>query len=86
MKERKAGTKAADCAKNWQTTQYTNLIHYVPSGSYFARLRVAGKHICKRLKTDVLTVAKLRLADLDRSEREAVVHCSRHERVLGHAS
>ena len=37
------------------------LIRYVPSGTYFARLRVRGKLIRQSLKTDVLSVAKLRL-------------------------
>ncbi|MCX6926753.1 MAG: hypothetical protein NT154_26645, partial [Verrucomicrobia bacterium] len=49
-------------ARDWQKTQFTNLIRYVPSGTYYARLRVAGKLIRKSLKTDVLSVAKLRLA------------------------
>ena len=39
---------------------YTNLIRYVPSGIYYARLRVKGKLIRKSLKTDVLSVGKLR--------------------------
>ena len=52
-------------AKEWQKTSYANLIRYVPSGTYFARVRVAGKLIRRSLKTDVLTVAKLRLADLE---------------------
>jgi len=33
-------------------------------------LRVAGKLIRKSLKTDVLSVAKLRLGDLDKQERQ----------------
>lgn len=70
MKTRQAGTKAATSSK-WQPTQYSNLIRYVPSGTYFARLRVAGKLILKSLKTDVLSVAKLRLTDLEKNEREA---------------
>ena len=32
----------------------------IPSGNYSARLRVGGKLIRRRLKTDVLSVAKLR--------------------------
>src|ERR1035441_1468565 len=56
--------------KDWQKTQFTNLIRYVPSGTYYARLSVAGKLIRKSLKTDVLSVAKLRLADLDKQERQ----------------
>jgi integrase len=70
MKSRQAGTKAATAAK-WQRTQYSNLIRYVPSGKYFARLRVAGKLIIKSLKTNRLPFAKLRLNDLEKNEREA---------------
>jgi integrase len=55
--------------KVWQPTQYSNLIRYVPSGTFFARLRVGGNLIRKSLKTDVMTVAKLRLADLEKNER-----------------
>ena len=54
----------------WQKTQYANLIRYVPSGVYFARIRVKGKLIRKSLKTDSITVAKLRLADLEKAERQ----------------
>ena len=61
----------ANSDKDWQKTQYANLIRYVPSGTYFARFRVRGKLIRKSLKTDVLTTAKLRLADMERCEREA---------------
>jgi hypothetical protein len=49
-------------AKLWQKPQFSNLIRYKPSGTYFARVRVKGKLIRKTLKTDVLSVAKLRLA------------------------
>lgn len=45
------------------------MIRYVPSKTYFARFRVRGKLIWKSLKTDKITVAQLRLADLERSER-----------------
>jgi hypothetical protein len=71
MKGKKAASNPAGSAKEWQKTPFSNLIRYVPSGKYFARLRVAGKLIRKSLKTDVLSVAKLRLADLEKSEREA---------------
>jgi len=59
-------------AKKWQGTQYANLVRYVPSGKYFARLRVAGKLIRQSLKTNQITIAKLRLADLEKSEREVM--------------
>ena len=72
MNGKSAQQKAAKPDKVWQPTQYSNLIRYVPSGTYFARLRVAGKLIRQSLKTDVLSIAKLRLADLEKSERESV--------------
>ena len=53
-------------------TQYANLIRYVPSGIYFARIRVGGKLIRKSLKTNRISVAKLRLADLEKEERQKV--------------
>jgi integrase len=71
MKSRKSSPKASQPKGDWQKTQYSNLIRYVPSGTYFARVRVRGKLIRQSLKTDVLSVAKLRLADLEKSEREA---------------
>ena len=60
----------AESTKDWQKTQYSNLIRYVPSGTYYARLRVKGKLIRRSLKTDVLTVAKLRLSDFEKVERQ----------------
>ena len=55
----------------WQKTQYANLVRYAPSGIYFARMRVKGKLIRKSLKTDVMTVAKLRLSDMEKFERQS---------------
>src|SRR5476649_1544776 len=72
MKDKQADQKAAKPGKVWQPTQYSNLIRYVPSGTFFARLRVAGKLIRQSLKTDVLSIAKLRLSDLEKNERESV--------------
>ena len=54
----------------WKNTSYANLIRYEPSGTYFARVRVGGKLIRQSLKTKVLSVAKLKLGDLEKSERE----------------
>ena len=53
----------------WQKTPFLNLVRYVPSGAYFARIRVGGKLIRQSLKTKVLSVAKLRLGDLEKVER-----------------
>jgi integrase len=54
----------------WQKTPYANLVRYEPSGKYFARLRVRGKLIRRSLKTTQLGVAKLRLTDLEKGERQ----------------
>ncbi len=54
---------------DWSKTSFANLIRYKPSQTYFARLRVKGKLIRRSLKTASLSVAKLRLADLEKTER-----------------
>jgi integrase len=64
-----AEQSAAKPGNAWQKTPYANLIRYVPSGGYYARLRVNGKLIWRSLKTDVLSVAKLRLSDFEKQER-----------------
>jgi integrase len=69
MNVTKALPAAAESDKDWQKTQYSNLIRYVPSGTYYARLRVKSKLIRRSLKTDVLSVAKLRLSDFEKHER-----------------
>ena len=58
----------------WLKTQYANLIRYTPSKTYFARIRIGGKLIRRSLKTKVLSVAKLRLGDLEKKERQLVEH------------
>ena len=55
----------------WQKSSYANLIRYVPSGVFFCRIRVRGVLIRKSLKTDVLSVARLRLADEEKKHRQA---------------
>jgi site-specific recombinase XerD len=47
-----------------------NLVRHVQSGNYYARIRVRGKLIWKSLKTDRISVAKLRLTDFQREERQ----------------
>ena len=56
----------------WLKTPFANLIRYVPSGIYFSRIRVRGKLIRRSLKTNKLSVAKLRLGDLEKVERQRV--------------
>jgi integrase len=58
--------------KVWQTTAVQNLVRYVPSGTYFARFRVAGKLVWKSLKTATFSVAKQRLPDTLRDHRSKI--------------
>lgn len=60
-------TKTPD--KIWQKAPVANLYRYVPTGVYYARPRIKGKEKSKCLKTDKLSVAKLRLADFIRAEQ-----------------
>src|SRR5438477_10059006 len=72
MKARKPLPKEnSEPIKLWRKTSYANLIRYNPSGNYFCRIRVRGRLIRKSLKTDVLSVAKLRLTDEEKKHREA---------------
>lgn len=63
------GPTAQAADGDWAKTPFTNLIRYVPSGTYFARVRIQGRLIRRSLKTKVLSVAKLRLTDLENAER-----------------
>jgi hypothetical protein len=63
MKQASTVKKLQNPARFGKPTQYSNLIRYVPSGTFFARLHVAGKLIRQSLKTDVLSIAKLWLTD-----------------------
>src|SRR5881394_4062329 len=55
--------------KLWRKSQYANLVRYIPSGVYFARARIGGKLIRQTLDTTSVTVARLRLSDLEKQER-----------------
>ena len=63
----KAATKRV---KLWSATSYANLVRYVPSGTYYARFRAAGKLVWKSLDTKRVSVAQLRLADVLKNNRE----------------
>src|SRR5256714_10712659 len=54
----------------WQKTPVANLVRNIQSGNYYARIRVRGKLIWKSLKTDRISVAKLRLSDFHKGERQ----------------
>jgi len=56
----------------WTKAPVANMVRYEPSGIYFARAKVRGKLIRKSLDTNVLSIAKLRLADVLDSEHKAV--------------
>ena len=57
-------------AKTWQSTQYANIVLHAPSEIYYARLRVKGKLLWRSLKTSKISIAKLRLSDLEKEERK----------------
>jgi integrase len=59
-----------DTDSRWLKTPVANLVRHVQSGNYYARIRVRGKLIWKSLKTDRISVAKLRLGDFHYQERQ----------------
>jgi len=75
-------------ATQWQKTPIANLVRNTASGNYYARVRVKGKLIWKSLKTDTLSVAKLRLGDFLKQENhrvEIVQAASRGRMTFGDA-
>ncbi len=60
----------AESKSGWVKTPVANLVRYKPSGVFFARVRIGGKLFRQSLKTDVISVAKLRLADFIQDKRE----------------
>ena len=70
MKSRQTTPRSKDQKpKLWQKTPFANLVRYLPSSIYFCRIRVRGVLIRRSLQTDVLSVAKLRLADEEKKQR-----------------
>jgi integrase len=53
----------------WERTNVTNLLRNEQSGRYYARVKVNGKQKWRTLKTTVFSVAKLRLADVEKQMR-----------------
>jgi hypothetical protein len=47
-------------------------MRHKPSGNYYARIRVSGKLIWKSMKTGDKSVAKLRLGDFHKTDRQRV--------------
>lgn len=54
----------------WQKTPVANLVRNAASNIYYGRLRVGSKLIWKSLKTDRMSVAKLRLGDFLSEQRQ----------------
>src|SRR5207249_11767183 len=63
-------TADAVSQSDWVKTPVANLLRYKPSGIYFARVRIRGKLFRHSLKTDVITVAKLRLRDFIKDKQD----------------
>ncbi len=55
--------------QQWERTNVTNLLRNRQSGKYYARVKVNGKQKWRTLKTEVFSVAKLRLADVEKTMR-----------------
>ncbi len=66
---RLSACEAAKRKSPWSKTQYSNLLRYEPSGTFYARARIGGKLRVKTLETDRLTVVRLRLGDFIKAER-----------------
>jgi integrase len=70
LSEKTGQQKTGDQSRTWQSTQYANVVRHVPSGIYYARLRVKGKLIWRSLKTERISIAKLKLADVESEEHK----------------
>jgi hypothetical protein len=57
-------------AKRWERTNTANWWKLAKTGGYYARVKVNGREKWKTLKTKLSSVAKLRLADFERAERQ----------------
>ena len=68
----KTENPGSDSESQWTKAPVANLIRYEPSGIYFTCAKVRGKLIRKSLDTNILSVAKMRLADVLDAEHRAV--------------
>ena len=82
MKDQSLQVQTSDAESPWQKTSYTNLIRYASSGCYFARIKIGSKLIRQSLKTKVLTVAKLKLSDLEKREHISRWLLSTHDDLV----
>ena len=58
-----------DQSKTWQSAHYANVARHVPSAIYYAHLRVKGKLIWRSLKTAGISIANLKLVDVETEEQ-----------------
>lgn len=72
MRQPKTEKNGKPRSSPWQSTPVANLVRYEPSGQYYGRLRVGGKLVWKKLETDVFSVAKQRLPDFVKEQRQGV--------------
>ena len=72
MNEKLGQQETGDQSKIWQLIQYANIVRHVPSGIYYARLRIKSKLIGGRsLKTKKISIAKLKRGSGLRSTRSS---------------
>jgi integrase len=69
--------KAKSQDSPWEKSSISNLVRWKSSKIYFARVKVGGRLIRKSLDTPLMSVARNRLADLVKQERERT-EASRH--------
>jgi len=62
----------------WQKTKTQHLIRYLPKGTFYAYFKAGGKPFRKSLRTDVYSVAKLRLRDELAEQHELAEASSNH--------
>jgi integrase len=56
-------------SSKWAKTNVSNLLRNTDSGRYYARIKVSGRQVWRSLDTAALSVAKLRLPDLEKEVR-----------------
>lgn len=69
----------------WEPTRYQKLFRYAPSGTIFARFKIAGKQVRRSLKTPNLELAQRKLAELERQERNVAEEHRRGKMLFGEA-
>ena len=74
QKEQQSGKRVANLSKDakWRSfPKVPNLLQYVSSGAFFARVKIDRKLFRQSLKTNVWTTAKLRLVDFLKQHNES---------------